>query len=96
MNAIPSKAEAKPAPATDPAEKERGRLIDHVEVVCEAILGRGAITIGELDRLAPGETLTLDASPADPAEIHVNGKLVARGEIVTVDGRFAVRITEIG
>jgi flagellar motor switch protein FliN len=74
----------------------RTRLIDHVEVTCEALLGRGTMTIGALDRLAPGETLKLDTSPADPAEVRVNGKLIARGEIVTVDGCFAIRLTEIG
>lgn len=75
---------------------DRKRLVDHVEVVCEAILGSGSITIGELARLAPGETLVLDSSPADPAEIRVNGKVIARGEIVAVDDHFAIRITEIG
>lgn len=74
----------------------RKRLVDHVEVICEAILGSGSITIGQLDKLAPGETLVLDSSPADPAEIRVNGKVIARGEVVTVDDRFAIRLTEIG
>lgn len=74
----------------------RKRLVDHVEVTCEAILGSGSMSIGELDRLKPGETIVLDASPADTAEIRVNGKLIARGEIVTVDDRFAIRVTEIG
>ncbi|WP_332819465.1 FliM/FliN family flagellar motor C-terminal domain-containing protein [Sphingopyxis sp.] len=75
---------------------DRKRLIDHVEVICEAILGSGTITIGQLDRLVPGEMLMLDSSPADPAEIRVNGKVIARGEVVTVDDRFAIRLTEIG
>jgi len=82
---------------TDGGESgDRKRLIDHVEVVCEAILGSGTITIGLLDKLAPGEMLVLDSSPADPAEIRVNGKVIARGEVVTVDDRFAIRLTEIG
>lgn len=74
----------------------RKRLVDHVEVLCEAVLGSGSLTIGQLDRLTPGETLLLDSSPADPADIRVNGKVIARGEVVTVDNRFAIRITEIG
>lgn len=77
-------------------ESDRKRLVDHVEVVCEAILGSGSITIGRLGKLVPGETLILDSSPADPAEIRVNGKVIARGEVVTVDDRFAIRLTEIG
>lgn len=77
-------------------DTDRKRLVDHVEVVCEAILGSGSITIGQLDRLSPGETLVLDSSPADPAELRVNGKVIARGEVVTVDDRFAIRLTEVG
>lgn len=84
------------ADGTAVAGDARKRLVDHVEVVCEAILGSGRITIGALDRLAPGETLVLDTSPADPAEIRVNGKVIARGEVVTIDDRFAIRLTEIG
>lgn len=82
--------------ATGKEGGNRKRLVDHVEVICEAILGSGTITIGQLDKLVPGETLVLDSSPADPAEIRVNGKVIARGEVVTVDDRFAIRLTEIG
>lgn len=80
----------------DAAAAPRKRLVDHVEVLCEAVLGSGSLTIGQLDRLTLGETLLLDSSPADPADIRVNGKVIARGEVVTVDNRFAIRITEIG
>lgn len=77
------------------AAARRG-LVGHVEVVCEALIGSGRLTIGALDALGPGETLLLDSSPADPAEIRVNGKTIARGEVVTIDDRFAIRITEVG
>ncbi len=93
----------KDGPATAKASAQNGgeagarkRLVDHVEVVCEAVLGSGSMTIGQLDKLTPGETLVLDSSPADPAEIRVNGKVIARGEVVTIDDRFAIRVTEIG
>lgn len=89
MNASPNGALAAPP-------DHRARLVDHVELACEAVLGHGTITIGNLDRLEPGEVVTLDASPADLAELRVNGKVVARGEVVTLDDRFAIRITEIG
>lgn len=71
-------------------------LVDHVEVSCEAIVGSGTITIGKLNALMDGDIIELDRSPADPADIRVNGKTIARGEIVTVDGKFAVRLTQIG
>ena len=68
---------------------------DHVEVTCEAILGRSRTTIGELDRLTQGEAIRLDTSPADLAEVRLNGKTIARGEIVVMDEVFAIRLTEI-
>lgn len=74
----------------------RARLVDHVEVTCEAVLGSGDITIGKLNALAKGDVIALDRSPADPVDIRVNGKTIARGEIVTVDDKFAIRLTEIG
>jgi flagellar motor switch protein FliN/FliY len=77
--------------STDPVE-----LVDHVQVDCEALLGSGEMTIGQLSKLTKGDVVTLDRSPSDPVDIRVNGKTIARGEIVTVDERFAIRLTEIG
>lgn len=74
----------------------RAKLVDHVEVTCEAILGSGELTIGKLNAMAKGDVIALDRSPADPVDIRVNGKTIARGEIVTVDDSFAIRLTEIG
>ena len=82
---------AQSAKSTDPVE-----LVDHVQVECEALLGSGEMTIGQLSKLAKGDVVTLDRSPADPVDIRVNGKTIARGEIVTVDDRFAIRLTDIG
>ena len=68
----------KDAADTAGREPQRKHLIDHVEVTCEAFLGRGTITIAELDALVPGEMLTLDSSPADPAEIRMDLGFAAR------------------
>ena len=79
------------AKRTDPIE-----LVDHGEVQCEAVLGNGKVTIGQLSDLTKGDVIQLDRSPADPVDIRVNGKTIARGEIVTLQDRFAVRLTQIG
>ena len=83
----------------DDPSKEKGtnavELLDHVEVECEALLGNGELTIGQLGNLSAGDVITLDKSPADPVDIRVNGKTIARGEIVTVEHRFAVRLTQV-
>lgn len=89
QNAAENEGEA--AAAKDPVE-----LVDHVSVDCEALLGTGEVTIGQLSKLTQGDTMTLDRSPSDPVDIRVNGKTIARGEIVTIDDRFAIRLTEIG
>jgi len=58
-------------------------------------LGRTSLLIKELLDLAPGSIVELDKLAGEPAEILVNGKPVARGEVVVVDENFGVRITSI-
>lgn len=72
------------------------RLIDHVEVEVEVILGEARLSVAELGRLEPGDVVPVDRKLSEAAEIRVNGRVIARGEIVSVDDKFAVRVTEIG
>lgn len=58
-------------------------------------VGRTKISLGELSRLSPGSLLELDREAHEPADILVNGKIVARGEIVTIDDSYGVRITSV-
>ena len=58
-------------------------------------VGRTEISLGELAQLAPGSLLELDREAHEPADILVNGKVVARGEIVTIDESYGVRITSV-
>jgi flagellar motor switch protein FliN/FliY len=58
-------------------------------------LGRVRLTLGDLCRLESGVLLELDREAHEPADILVNGKVVAHGEIVTVDGHYGVRITSV-
>ena len=77
-------------------DASRESLVGHVEVTCEAVLGQGTLTIAALEKLRPGDTVPLDHSPADLVDIRIGGKTIARGEIVTVDDRFAIRLIEVG
>ena len=72
------------------------RLIDHVEVEVEVILGEARLSVADLARLEPGDLVPLDRKLSEAAEIRVNGRVIARGEIVSVDEKFAIRVTEIG
>jgi flagellar motor switch protein FliN/FliY len=64
-----------------------------MEVTVE--LGRTRLSVRELLALAPGDVLELDRAAGSPADLLVNGRLIARGEVVVVDEDFALRVTEI-
>lgn len=58
-------------------------------------LGRTSILIKELLQLGQGSVLELDKLAGEPLEVLVNGKLVARGEVVVVNEKFGIRLTDI-
>ncbi|WP_336922283.1 flagellar motor switch protein FliN [Aquipuribacter sp. SD81] len=65
----------------------------HMDVTAE--IGRTRMTVQELLELAAGSVVELDRPIGSPADLLVNGRLFARGEVVVVDEDFALRITEI-
>ncbi len=69
-------------------------LLD-VMVTVTAELGRRRMTLAELSHLQPGSIVELYRSVADPVDLVAQGIPIARGEVVVVDDRFAIRITEI-
>lgn len=75
-----------------PADLER--LLD-VPVTVSAILGRARMPIGQLLKIGPGALLELDRRVGEAVDIRVNDRLVARGEVVLVDDRLGVTMTEI-
>lgn len=58
-------------------------------------LGRTRMTVRELLALTPGTVLELDRAAGSPADLLVNGRRIARGEVVVVDEDFGLRVTEI-
>ena len=58
-------------------------------------VGRTRMPLAELIELGPGSLVVLDREAHEPADILVNGKVVARGEVVTIDGSYGVRITSV-
>ena len=58
-------------------------------------LGRARLTIQDLLTLGPGSVVELDKLAGEPLDILVNDRLVARGEVVVVNDKFGVRITDI-
>ncbi len=66
-------------------------LTVHVEVR----LGSTGINIGELLALQSGSVLTMDRDVDEPVELLVGEQVIARGELVSVEGEMGVRVTEI-
>jgi len=64
-----------------------------LEVVVE--LGRSKIVISELLQMSKGSIVELSKLAGEPMDIYVNGKLFARGEVVVVNEKFGVRLTDI-
>ena len=79
------------------AEPAPGGLegLEDVNVTVAAELGRVTLTIGEVLKLGVGSVLELQRSINEPVDLMVQGVRLARGEVVVVDDRFAVRIREI-
>ena len=71
------------------------QLIMDVEVPISVRFGKKQMALDEILKLGQGSVIELDRMADDPVELLVNQKLLATGEVVVVDGRYAIRITEI-
>lgn len=66
-----------------------------VPVNIQAVLGRAQLEVASLLQLARGSVIELDRKVGEAIDIYVNNRLVARGEVVVVDERLGVTMTEI-
>ena len=85
------KKDEKKAPKSSSATPD----IDDLGVTAALELGRTTVALDGALQMARNSVLELDRKVNDPVDVVVNGKLVARGEVVTVSGNFGVCITEI-
>ena len=78
-------------------EKSAGDLatVFDVPVAISAVLGRSSMSVAQLLQLSQGSVLELDRKVGEAIDIYVNNRLVARGEVVIVDDRLGVTMTEI-
>jgi flagellar motor switch protein FliN/FliY len=88
-------AAASPTPIGE--EKTAGDLapVFDVPVNISAVLGRANLSVAQLLQLGQGSVLELDRKVGEAIDIYVNNRLVARGEVVVVDDRLGVTMTEI-
>lgn len=66
-----------------------------VPMTVEAILGTTELTVKEVLEIGPGSVIELDRAYGESVDLFLNGRLVARGDIVIIGDNFGVKITEI-
>jgi flagellar motor switch protein FliN/FliY len=79
----------------DPQRTPGIELLHGVDMEVTVEIGRTRMTVRDLLELTPGAVLELDRAAGSPADLLVNGRLIARGEVVVIDEDFGLRITEI-
>jgi flagellar motor switch protein FliN/FliY len=77
-----------------PGEADLTRLTD-VQVELTVEVGRTRMSLGETMSLGQGSVVTLDRLADKPVDLLVNGRPIARGEVVVIDEQFGLRITEV-
>jgi flagellar motor switch protein FliN len=80
------------APADDDADLAR---LHNVPVELAVEIGRTRMTIGDTLGLGPGSIITLNRMAGEPVDLLVNGRPIARGEVVVIDEEFGLRVTEV-
>ncbi len=76
-------------------EKEKLEIFMDIPLEISVEIGQTELPLEEILRLAPNSIVELDKFIDQPVDLKVNGKLVAKGELYTVDNNFAIRITSI-
>lgn len=102
-------APAEAPPAFQPAQifqsfggdANKGGMMNELDMILDipvqlsVELGRTKITIKNLLQLAHGSVVELDAMAGEPMDVLVNGTLIAQGEVVVVNDKFGIRLTDI-
>jgi flagellar motor switch protein FliN/FliY len=88
----PASTRSGPVPVKTAEDLEQ---VFDVPVTVSAVLGSSKIAVGDLLQIVPGAVLELDRRVGEAIDIFVNERLVARGEVVVVEDRLGVTMTEI-
>lgn len=98
-NQQPAPSDQPPTAMTEEEKREKFAAdlapVFDVPVSVQAVIGRTTMEVSELMHLGEGSVLELDRRVGEAIDIYVNSRLVARGEIVVVDDRLGVTMTEI-
>jgi flagellar motor switch protein FliN/FliY len=95
-NAIAAKSEGAPEPLAESADAPRTLdLLLEVELPVSVSFGRARLPLRDVLKLTSGSIVELNRTVSEPVEVIVNGCVIARGEVVVVEGNYGVRIQEI-
>jgi flagellar motor switch protein FliN len=92
--AAPAATAGSEAAAAAPAPDNLSLILD-IDMPLTVRFGEATVTFDALSRLGPGSLVELSRQPDDPVDVLINGRLVARGEVVVVGGNYGVRVTEV-
>ena len=96
---LPSMEEAMAAEMAEMAESPQGsqelEAVYDIPVQVSAVLGKATMQVSQLLKLGRGAVVELDRKVGEAIDIYVNNRLVARGEVVVVEDRLGVTMTEI-
>ncbi len=87
-----------PGRADQPAPGSNLDLILRIPVTVQIVLGTATMPVSSLAKLGRGAVIPLDRRVGEPVDVVINGKVVARGEVVVVDednSRFGISLTEV-
>jgi len=84
-----------PPAASQPVQNPGVELLLDVELEASLRFGCREMPLGQILDLGPGDVVQLDRHVADPIDLIVGDKIVARGEVVLVNGNFGLRVTEV-
>jgi flagellar motor switch protein FliN len=91
----PAAAAASPAPNAGAVLSPGIELLLDVELEAALRFGCREMPLGEILDLGPGDVVQLDRHVSDPVDLIVGDKIVARGEVVLINGNFGLRVTEV-
>jgi flagellar motor switch protein FliN/FliY len=94
-SAAPTPMAFNPFAETDETSDRNIDLLLDIPLEVSVELGRVSMLVRELLEIGTGSIIELQKAAGEPVEVLVNGRLIARGEVVVVEDNFAVRITEI-
>jgi flagellar motor switch protein FliN len=93
----PAAAEARKTPEEAPATRNL-EMVMRIPVTVKIVLGSATMPVANLMKLGRGAVIPLDRKVGEPVDMVVNGRVVARGEVVVVDegsSRFGIKLTEV-